>query len=158
MKDNYMEKASFFRRVIAYLIDLIIMLFLFISSSIIGIILKIPMTETKQDIIIALPSCLYLIFKDLIFNGASIGKKLLSIKIVQKHTYTAPNKIRIIIKTILSLDVITNSFLYYNSKETFSELLTNTIVVKSSKYLERALEKENKRKTGDGKDRGRWLS
>ena len=149
MTDNYMEKASFFRRAVAYLIDWIVVLLLFTISIIIHIILKIPTVEIITDLIAALPGLLYIIFKDLIFNGASIGKKMLSIRIVKKHTYVVPSKLIIVIKTILSVDFITNTFLYYNSKETLSELLTNTIVVKRNKYFNN--EKEDRRqKTGDG--------
>ena len=35
--------------------------------------------------------------------------------------------------------------MYYNAKETLSEMITNTVIVKRSKYLEKALEN----KTGD---------
>ena len=151
MIDNYMEKASVFRRIMAYLIDWSIVIFLFISGAIICLIIEnvIRLPESVVVSIAALLGCPYLIFKDLIFNGASIGKKILLIKIVKKNTYNPPSKILIVLNTIISVDPITNSFVYYNAKETFSEMITNTVIVKRSKYLEKALEKE-RNKTGNG--------
>ena len=86
MIDNYMEKASVFRRIMAYLIDWSIVIVLFISGTIICLIIEniIRLPESVVVTIAALFGCPYLVFKDLIFNGASIGKKILSIKIVKK--------------------------------------------------------------------------
>ena len=149
MVDNYMEKASVLRRIMAYLIDWIIVISLFISGAIVFLIFEnfIKLPETVAVINAALLGFPYLIFKDLIFNGASIGKRMLFIKIVKKNTYDPPSKILIVLNTIISVDPITNVFSYYNAKETLSETITNTLIVKRSKYLEKALRQG---KTGDG--------
>lgn len=129
--ENEVEKAPFIKRAVAYIIDISIGFALFL----IGLIIYILVTNGKQELNdLALVFCMfapgiYLGYRDFIFKGASIGKKLMRIKVIDKNTLDCPPKIRLAYKTALAIDFLVNSAVYLIYKESLSEIVTSTLVI-----------------------------
>ncbi|MBQ7906882.1 MAG: RDD family protein [Clostridia bacterium] len=129
--ENEVEKAPFIKRAIAYIIDALICFLLFLT----GLVIFLCVTNGKQNLNeLALVICMfapiiYLGYKDFIFKGASIGKKLMRIKVIDKKTLDCPTKIRLTFRTVLALDFLVNSAIYFIYKESLSEIVTSTLVV-----------------------------
>jgi uncharacterized RDD family membrane protein YckC len=86
---------------------------------------------------------LYFLFKDALFNGQSIGKKMLGINVVNKTDETYCDLKSSFLRNItLLLTIIDAIFILGVGKQRLGDRLANTIVVKST-YLKSKLLKEN---------------
>ena len=71
-------------------------------------------------------------FKDIVFKNGSIGKKLLSIRIVCKNTYEIPSKKTMILRGFITiiLYVINATYLFIKGETLADKLLKTTIEAK----------------------------
>lgn len=128
-----MEHASLRRRVVALAIDIIVQLI--ISILVLSIFLAI------NDVIkfpqIVLDIAFYFTFfccsfvKDFTFRGASVGKRLLKLKVVDEQTFETVNFKRLFLRDLFTAEWVTTFLMYKMKNQTLGEILSRTIVVKT---------------------------
>lgn len=116
------------KRIIAFLIDYIILLFpIYTLLFSMEIIFNCDIIFCHFYLIISIIMFL-LSLKDLIFKNASIGKKIMGLRIVDNKNNSIPNMYKIIIRNLTlilwPIDII--GFLFSNKR--IGELMTNTKV------------------------------
>ena len=108
--DLHNETGTKIRRLVAWFIDwnLIGAVVLFIVSLYIAIFSKEDASQAEILILLLLvfsyPVCFML--RDLIFGGRSLGKRIMKLMILSKHTGEAPKKSQLLLRNIFSFFVI----------------------------------------------------
>lgn len=72
------------------------------------------------------------IFRDLIFNGRSVGKRLFKLHILDKNTNKAASKKQIIIRNLFFFIYFIDGIVLLATKESIGDKIAYTIVVKNS--------------------------
>lgn len=123
--------ASFKQRAIALVIDIIIQLV--IAMLVLSIFLAInELTELHQIVLDVAFYTAYFgcaIVKDFTFKGASIGKKLLKLKVVDEKTYETISFKRLFIRDLFTFELATTFLAYSLKKRTLGEMFSSSMVV-----------------------------
>lgn len=73
------------------------------------------------------------VFRDLIFNGRSVGKRLFKLYILDKHTNGIASKKQKILRSLFFFIYFADGIVLLATKESIGDRIANTVVVKNSK-------------------------
>ena len=127
-----MTHASFKQRTIALAIDIVIHLAiaLLVLSVFLAINELIELHQVVLDIVFYTSYFGCSVVKDFTFKGASIGKKLLKLKVVDNQTYDNIGLKRLFIRDLFTFEMATTFLTYVLRKRTLGEMLSSSIVIK----------------------------
>ena len=130
-----MQSKFIKRRIIALSIDAFVSLVVSIPILILMLLIcdyVIQINTVVMEKIYIAAFMLIFSFKDIVFKNGSIGKKLLSIRIVCKNTYEIPSKKTMILRGFITiiLYVINATYLFIKGETLADKLLKTTIEAK----------------------------
>lgn len=129
------NKSNRARRLFAFLIDFI---FLYIPCIISTVVLQLPLSGYFSMLVVSImviASFVVFLLRDYLFNGRSIGKRILKLRVVDADTLSAPSAKQLIVRNLFFFLYPVDCLSLISSGKSLGEKATCTAVLHEQQFL-----------------------
>ena len=129
------NKSNRARRLFAFLIDFT---FLYISSIVSTVVLQLPLSGYFSMFVVSIvviASFVVFLLRDYLFNGRSIGKRILKLRVVDADTLSAPSSKQLIVRNLFFFLYPVDCLSLISSGKSLGEKATCTVVLHEQQFL-----------------------